>query len=111
MPACVHVARILPGKKDEFLRRIKDSFEAGREGLRALGFTRVTSFFTPELAGGGDGLLVTVYEVSDLSVVARFYGIDAVIQQEEQAHGTLVAPHDHAAVPTNTPFLELDLRS
>ena len=111
MVACVHVARILPGKKDEFLKQIKDGFEAGRDALRAFGFTRITSFYTPEVADGGDGLLVTVYEADDPAIVERFYQMDAVVQQEARAHGTLVAPHNHDAVPTNVPFLELDLRS
>ena len=29
MVACVHVARILPGKKEEFVRQLKEGFEAG----------------------------------------------------------------------------------
>ncbi len=111
MPACVHVARILPGKKDEFLKQIKDGFETGRDFLRTFGFTRVTSFFSPEAAAGGDGLLVTVYEADDASVVRRFYQLEPVIQQEQRAHGVLVASHDHDSVPHNTPFLELDLRA
>ena len=111
MPAYVHVAKILPGQKDAFLRRIKDGFEAGRDGLRSFGFTRITSFFTPEAADGADGLLVTIYEADDPSVVERFYQMPAVVQQEEQAHGTLVMPHNHDAVPHNVPFLELDLRA
>lgn len=111
MPACVHVARILPGQKDAFLKYVKEGFETGAPGLRSLGFTRITSFFTPEAADGADGLLVTVYEADDPSVVERFYGMDVVIQQEEKAHGTLVTPHNHAAVPHNTPFLDLDLRT
>ena len=110
MPACVHVARILPGQKEEFLKQIKAGFQTGREALRAFGFTRITSFYTSEVAQDGDGLLVTIYEADDPSVVERFYKMEAVIQQEERAHGTLVAPHNHDAVPTNVPFLDLDLR-
>ena len=111
MVACVHVAKILPGKKDEFLRQIKEGFEAGREGLRAFGFRRIVSFFTPEVIDGGDGLLVTVYEADDPSVVERFYRMEPVIQQERRAHGVLVTPHNHDAVPQNVAFLDLDLRS
>lgn len=112
MVACVHVAKILPGKKEEFLRQIKDGFEMGREGLKAFGFTRVTSFWTPEVAGeDGDGLLVTVYEAEDPSVVERFYQLEPVQQQEQRAHGTLVVPHDHEAVPKNVAFLDMDLRA
>jgi hypothetical protein len=32
-----------------------------------------------------------------------------MIAAEERNHGTLVTRHNHDAVPTNTPFLELDL--
>lgn len=110
MPAFVHVAKILPGAKDEFLKQIKDSLEAGREGLKAFGFTRVRSFYSPEVVGGdGDGLLVTVYEADDADVVRRFYELEPVIQQESQAHGRLVAPHDHDTVPTNIAFVDIDL--
>ena len=87
----------------------KKGFEAGAPALKAFGFTKITSFFTPEAAGGGDGLLVTVYEANDASVVEKFYQMDAVIQREARAHGTLVEPHNHDSLPTNTPFLELDL--
>lgn len=111
MVACVHVAKILPGQKEEFLSQLKHGFEASREGLRAIGFQRVVSFFTPEVAGDGDGLLVTVYEVEDPSVVERFYALRPVIEQEQQAHGVLVTPHDHDAVPQNVAFMDLDLRS
>lgn len=111
MVACVHVAKILPGQKDEFLSQLKHGFESSREALRAFGFHRVVSFFTPEVPENGDGLLVTVYEVDDPSVVERFYGLRPVIEQEQQAHGVLVAPHDHEAVPRNVAFLDLDLRS
>jgi hypothetical protein len=111
MAACVHVAKILPGKKDEFLRQIKEGFEAGRDGLRAFGFTRITSFWTPEVNSDGDGLLVTVYEADDTSIVERFYQLEPVIQQEQMAHGTLVAEHDHEAVPGNVAIVDLDLRS
>ena len=110
MVACVHVAKILPGKKEEFLRQIKEGFETARDGLAAFGFSRVVSFWTPEVAGDGDGLLVTVYEAEDPSVVERFYQLEPVIQQEQRAHGVLVAPHDHEAVPKNVAFIDLDLR-
>jgi len=110
MVACVHVARILPGKRDEFARQLKESFEAGRDGLRALGFTRVVSFTTPEVSAEGEALLVTVYEADDPSVVERFYQLEPVIEQERRNHGVLVAPHDHDAVPKNVAFVDLDLR-
>ncbi len=111
MVACVHVARILPGQKDDFLRQIREGFEAGKDGLRAFGFKRIVSFFSPEVVGGdnADGLLVTVYEADDPSVVERFYQLAPVLQQEARAHGVLVAPHDHDAVPRNVAFLDLDL--
>ncbi len=111
MVACVHVAKILPGKREEFMRQLKEGFETGREALRAFGFTRIISFTTPEVAGDGDGLLVTVYEAEDPSVVERFYKLEPVMQQEARAHGVLVAPHDHEAVPKNVAFVDLDLRS
>jgi len=111
MVACVHVARILPGKREEFVRQLKEGFEAGREGLRALGFTRVVSFTTPEASAGGEALLVTVYEADDPSVVERFYSLQPVIEQERRAHGVLVAPHDHDAVPNNVAFVDIDLRT
>ncbi len=110
MVACVHVAKILPGKREEFMRQLKEGFETGREALRAFGFTRIISFTTPEVAGDGDGLLVTVYEAEDPSVVERFYKLEPVMQQEARAHGVLVAPHDHEAVPKNVAFVDLDLR-
>ena len=111
MVACVHVAKILPGKKEEFLQQLKDGFEAGREALRAFGFRRIVSFFTPEVVGNdADGLLVTVYEADDPSVVDRFYQLEPVMQQEQHAHGVLVVPHDHRAVPKNVAFMDLDLR-
>jgi hypothetical protein len=109
MVACVHVAKILPGKREEFVRQLKEGFEAGRDGLRAFGFTRIVSFTTPEVAGDGDALLVTVYEAEDPSVVERFYKLQPVIQQEQRAHGVLVVPHDHEAVPNNVAFIDLDL--
>ncbi len=111
MVACVHVAKILPGKREEFMRLLKEGFETGRDGLRAFGFTRIISFTTPEVAEDGDGLLVTVYEAEDPSVVERFYKLEPVIQQEARAHGVLVAPHDHEAVPKNVAFVDMDLRS
>jgi len=107
MAACVHVARILPGKRDEFAQQIKETFEANRDALRQFGFTRIASFTTPEV-GDGD-LLVTVYEADDPSVVERFYGMEGVVAAEERNHGVLVAPHDHDAVPGNVAFLDLRL--
>ena len=109
MVACVHVARILPGKRDEFVQQVKQGFEANPEALRALGFQRIVSFTTPEVAGGGDSLLVTVYEVDDPAVLERFYALEPVRQQEERAHGVLVAEHDHDTVPRNVAFLDLRL--
>lgn len=112
MPEFVHVAKILPGAKEEFLSQLKAGFEGGREGLKAFGFTRVRSFFSPEVVGGdgADGLLITIYEADDPGVVKRFYEMEAVVRQEEQNHGRLVAPHDHVAVPGNVPFVDVDLR-
>jgi hypothetical protein len=110
MVACVHVARIMPGKRDEFARQLKESFEAGRETLKAVGFTRVVSFTTPEASADGEALLVTVYEADDPSVVERFYQLEPVIEQERRNHGVLVAPHDHDAVPKNVAFVDMDLR-
>lgn len=111
MVACVHVAKILPGKRDEFMKQLKEGFEGNREALRAFGFRRIVSFTTPEVADDGDGLLVTVYEADDPSLVERFYQMEPVIQQEAQAHGVLVAPHDHESVPKNVAFVDLDLRA
>jgi hypothetical protein len=111
MVACVHVARILPGKREEFARQLKEGFEAGREALHALGFTRVMSFTTPEVSADGEALLVTVYEADDPSVVERFYQLEPVIEQERRAHGVLVAPHGHEAVPKNVAFVDIDLRT
>ena len=111
MPACVHVAKILPGQKEAFQKLIKDSFETGREALRAFGFARIVSFVTPEVSQDSGGLLVTVYEADDPSVVERFYQMEPVIQQEQHAHGVLVVPHNHDAVPHNIAFVDLDLRS
>ena len=109
MVACVHVARILPGKRDEFARGVKEGIESNPEGLRALGFRRILSFTTPEASSEGEALLVTVYEVDDPSVVERFYGLEAVQQQEARAHGVLVAEHGHEVVPQNVAFLDLRL--
>jgi hypothetical protein len=109
MPQFVHVAKILPGQKEAFLKNIKEGFETAAPALRALGFTRVTSFHTPEVGSDGDGLLVTIYEANDASVVANFYANPAVIEGERRNHGTLVTPHDHDAVPTNVPFVDIDL--
>ena len=69
MVACVHVAKILPGKKDEFCRQVKEGLEANPEALRAFGFQRIVSFVTPETADDSGGLLVTVYEVDDPAVL------------------------------------------
>jgi hypothetical protein len=110
MPEYVHVAKILPRGKDEFLRQIKTAFESGSGNLKAAGFKRVRSFFTPETVDGdGDGLLVTVYEADDPDVIKHFYEQEIVIKQEEQAHGRLVVAHHHDPVPTNTPFVDVDL--
>ena len=109
MVACVHVAKILPGKKEEFLQQVKEGFEANPEALRAFGFRRIVSFTTPEVAGDGDGLLVTVYEAKDPSVVERFYALEPVLRQEQRAHGVLVAPHGHEVVAKNVAFLDLRL--
>jgi hypothetical protein len=110
MVACVHVAKILPGKREEFTQRVRETFEGNRDTLRALGFRRILSFTTPEVAQDSDALLVTVYEVDDPSVVERFYGLESVIEEERRNHGVLVAPHEHDAVPGNVAFLDLDLR-
>ena len=107
MVACVHVAKILPGKRDEFAQQVRENFEANREALRQFGFTRIVSFTTPEI--GEDELLVTVYEAEDPSVVERFYGMAGVVAAEERNHGVLVAPHNHDAVPGNVAFLDLGL--
>jgi len=45
------------------------------------------------------------------SVVERFYKLEPVLQQEARAHGVLVAPHDHEAVPKNVAFVDMDLTS
>ena len=111
MVACVHVAKILPGKKEEFMQQLKEGFETGREALRSFGFTRIVSFTTPEVVGDREALLVTVYEAEDPSVVERFYKLEPVLQQEARAHGVLVAPHDHEAVPNNVAFVDMDLTS
>ena len=111
MIACVHVAMILPGKREEFTRQIREAFESNREALRAFGFRRIVSFTTPEVVGDDGDLLVTVYEADDASVVERFYSLEPVLEQERRAHGVLVAPHDHDAVPRNVAFLDLDLRT
>lgn len=109
MVACVHVAKILPGKREEFMEQVKQGMESNLEALRAFGFRRIVSFVTPEVASDGDGLLVTVYEADDPGVVERFYQLEPVLEQEERAHGVLVAPHDHDAVPKNQAFLDLRL--
>ena len=109
MVACVHVAKILPGKREEFVQQLKGSLEGNEEALRAFGFRRITAFTTPEVADDDGGLLVTVYEADDPSVVERFYGMEPVLQQEQRAHGVLVVPHDHEAVPKNVAFLDIRL--
>jgi hypothetical protein len=110
MPEFVHVAKILPGGREEFLGQIKAAFESAGDGLKTFGFTRVRSFFTPEtIDRDADGLLVTIYEADDPDVITRFYEQEVVIEQEEQAHGRLVVAHNHDAVPTNTPFVDVDL--
>lgn len=109
MVACVHVARILPGKREEFANQVKEGMGSNPEAMKALGFKRILSFTTPEASADGESLLVTVYEVDDPSVLERFYGLDAVQQQEVRAHGVLVAAHDHAVVPQNVAFLDLRL--
>lgn len=109
MPRFVHVAKILPGKAEEFRQRVKGAFEAMAPMLKEAGFTGIRSFTTPETTSDGGGLLVTVYECMDASVVERFYQDERVLAAEAQAHGVLVTPHNHDAVPTNTAFLDLDL--
>ena len=42
-------------------------------------------------------------------MVERFYKLEPVLQQEARAHGVLVAPHDHEAVPKNVAFVDMDL--
>jgi hypothetical protein len=111
MPAYVHVARILPGKRDEFAQRIKTGMEAAPEALRAIGFTRIISFTTPETVAQDEALLVTVYEAGDPSVIERFYAMEAVIETEQLQHGVLVMDHDHTVVPGNVAFLDLQLDS
>ncbi len=111
MVACVHVAKILPGKKEEFMQQLKEGFETGREALRSFGFTRIVPFTTPEVVGEREALLVTVSEAEDPSVVERFYKLEPVLQQEARAHGVLVVPHDHEAVPKNVAFVDMDLTS
>ena len=85
MVACVHVAKILPGKKEEFIQQLKEGFETGREALRSFGFTRIVSVTTPEVVGDREALLVTVYEAEDPSVVERFHKLEPVLQQEARA--------------------------
>ena len=109
MAKFVHVARILPGQTEAFLANVKNGFEMGAPALKALGLTRITSFHTPEADSGEGGLLVTIYEAADASVIEALYSNPAVIAGEERNHGTLVTPHNHDAVLTNTPFFELDL--
>ena len=109
MVACVHVAKILPGKRDEFVQQMRQAFQQNPEALKGLGFQRIASFTTPEASEEGYELLVTVFEVDDPSVLERFYSLEPVVQQEKQAHGVLVAPHDHKAVPKNVAFLDLRL--
>jgi hypothetical protein len=109
MVACVHVARILPGKREEFAAQVQEGMGSNPEAMKALGFKRILSFTTPEASPEGESLLVTVYEVDDPSVLERFYGLEAVQQQEARAHGVLVADHDHDVVPRNVAFLDMRL--
>lgn len=109
MPAYVHVARILPGKREEFVRQVKEGLEANPQALRSFGFRRILAFTTPETVGPGEALLVTVYEAAEPAVVERFYQLEPVRQQEERAHGVVVAPHDHEVVPKNEAFIDLRL--
>jgi hypothetical protein len=109
MPQFVHVAKILPGKTEEFRQWVKGAFEAMAPMLKDAGFTGVRSFTTPEATSDGGGLLVTIYLCADASVVERFYQDERVLTAEAQNHGVLVTPHNHDAVPTNAAFLDLDL--
>ncbi len=109
MPEFVHVAKILPGKTEEFRQRVKQAFEAMAPMLKDAGFTSIRSFTTPETTSDGGGLLVTVYGCTDASVVERFYRDERVLAAEALNHGVLVTPHNHDAVPANSGFLELDL--
>jgi hypothetical protein len=109
MAKFVHVARILPGQTEAFLANVKNGFKMGAPALKALGLTRITSFHTTEADSGEGGLLVTIYEAADASVIKALHSNPAMIAAEERNHWTLVTPHNHDAVPTNTPFLELDL--
>jgi hypothetical protein len=109
MAKFVHVAKILPGQTEPFLAAVKDGFEMASPALKSAGLTRITAFHSPEADSGEGGLLVTIYEADDPSVIENLYSNPAVVAAEERNHGTLVTPHDHAAVPNNTPFLELDL--
>jgi hypothetical protein len=99
----------MPGQRQAFQDYIRKGFETGAPALKAFGFTRITSFTTPEVTDDDGGLLVTIYEANDASVVEKFYGMQAVIDQEAKAHGVMVVPHNHDSLPTNTPFLELEL--
>lgn len=109
MPQFVHVAKILPGQRDAFLANVKNGFEAGAPALKSLGLTRITSFHSPEADSGEGGLLVTIYEANDASAIEALYSNPAVIAGEARNHGTLVTPHNHDAVPHNTPFVDIDL--
>ncbi|HUF53755.1 MAG TPA: hypothetical protein VMR52_08285 [Dehalococcoidia bacterium] len=109
MPQFVHVAKILPGQTEAFLATIKTGFETGAPALKAAGLTCITAFHSPEADSGEGGLLVTIYEADDPQVIRDFFSNPAIVAAEERNHGTLVTPHSHDAVPTNTPFLELDL--
>jgi hypothetical protein len=109
MPKFVHVAKIMPGQRQAFQDYMTNGFTTAREALKSFGFTKVTSFVTPEVSDDDGGLLVTVYEAKDASVVENFYSMQAVIENERKAHGVMVVPHEHDSLPTNTPFLELDL--
>ncbi len=109
MAQFLHVAKILPGQTEAFLAAVKSGFEATAAALKSAGLTRITSFHSPEAESGEGGLLVTIYEADDASAIEALYSNPAVVAAEERNHGTLVTPHDHESVPTNVPFLKLDL--
>jgi|FLYL01.1.fsa_nt_gi hypothetical protein len=109
MAQYLHTARILPGKRDEFAAVVKQGFEMGREGLRALGLKRITCFISEETTDDGGGILVTIYEADEPAAIERLYSNPAVIEGERRNHGTLVMPHSHELVARNTPFLDLKL--
>jgi hypothetical protein len=110
MPAVVHVSQILPGKKEEVIKSFLTDLESRKERMGAYGLTRVMWFCTPEMAGDGDGLLVAVFEGEDPSgAVAAMYADERSERGKQYNHGNLLAPHDHAIVPQNVAFLELQV--